>query len=179
MPTIFQCAPSFLISLLLYSDIFKGSASLLIRILFYSEHFFEPVFVGDAILSRTRIPKPCLCLSCCYHIKDTFKYISSLLITQLLYAVHLYQSSVYASNSTIIFRTRRNAQSLMVTLLHAEHVYQNLIFVSHAVIICITLTSMICLCQQRYNYIQNTSKRPVYDGYAITCRTRILEPCLC
>ena len=67
----------------------------------------------------------------------------------------------------------------MVTLLHAEHVYQNLVFVSHAVMICITLTSMICLCQQRYNYIQNTSKRPVYDGHAITCRTRILEPCLC
>ena len=42
--------------------------------------------------------------------------------------------------------------------LHAKYLQQYLVFVSHATVICSPLIAIICLCQQRYYYIQITSK---------------------
>ena len=58
-----------------------------------------------------------------YYIQNTYIRTLSVLAMLLSYASHLHQWSVCANNATIIFRTRRNVQSMMVTLLHAEHVY--------------------------------------------------------
>jgi hypothetical protein len=61
----------------------------------------HPNFDGHAFTHRTRITEHCLRWSRWYYMQNTFKCRSSLFITQLLYAAHLYQSSVCASNTTI------------------------------------------------------------------------------